>query len=103
LRDKSRYLLVESNIDIAESDREQFTFALYNGLLHSIGESNYHVVNPKVVDFVEKSRFIIKSSLVGYNKLILAFALIKKMEGMDVYFYTLKSSGTIKALNSFKY
>jgi RNase P/RNase MRP subunit POP5 len=47
---------------------------------------------------VDESRFVIKSSLEGTGKLILAFALIKKVGETETAFYTLKSSGTIKAL-----
>ena len=102
IREKHRYILVESGTGVAERDRDSFTTGLYNGLLHCIGESNYHRVNPKVVSFTGNNRFVIRSSLAGCGPLIAAMALLKRVNGNDAYFYTLKSSGTIRALSSFK-
>lgn len=101
MRDKHRYVLVESGADVPEPEREDFSFGLYNALLHCLGESNYHRINPKVVKFVAANRFIIKSSLAGCGPMVAALALLKKVNNRDSYFYTLKSSGTIKALGSF--
>ncbi len=102
MREKHRYVLVESGMDVKEPDRENFAFGLRNALLHYIGESNYHRANPKIVEFTSQNRFIMRSSLWGYGQLVAALALIKKVNGSDYYFYTLKSSGTLKALDSFK-
>ncbi len=103
MRDKRRYILVESGIGIAEAERDDFSMALYNALLHSIGESTYHRVNPKMVKFMGERRFILRAALAGSGLLIAALGLLKKINGRDCYFYTLKTSGTIKALASFKY
>ena len=103
MREKHRYVLVESGAGVPESERESFVFGLRNALLHCIGESNYHRANPKIVDFVGPNRFIMRSSLWGYGPLIAALTLIKKVNNSDSYFYTLKSSGTLRALGSFKH
>ncbi len=103
MRDKRRYILVESGIGVAEAERDDFSLALYNALLHSIGESTYHRVNPRMVKFVSDRRFVLRAGLAGSGLLIAALGLLKKMNGKDCYFYTLKTSGTIKALSSFKY
>ncbi len=99
MREKHRYLLVESSAPI-KGDEKSFTNALYRELIRCIGEMNYHNVNPRVVKLLGEKRFIIKSSLEGTGQLVLAFALIKRLNDSDVAFYTLKSSGTIKALQS---
>ena len=100
MRDKHRYILVESSCEVAEADRERFSSGLYSGLLQCIGEANYHRVNPRVMDFVGSRRFIIRSMLDGCGLTVAALAMIKKVNGDDVYFYTLKCSGTMKALGS---
>lgn len=103
MRDKHRYILVEAGTDIDDDEIGDFSSGLYSGLMHCIGEANYHRVNPKIVDFVSKNRFIMKSSLSGSGFLIGALALIKMVNNRETYFYTLKTSGTIKALSSFEY
>ncbi|MFI5412266.1 MAG: Rpp14/Pop5 family protein [Candidatus Micrarchaeales archaeon] len=100
MRDKKRYVLVETSIKISEDERG-FSHSLYKELIRCIGEINYHNVNPKFIKFVGQNRFIIRASLDGTAELILAFALIKKIGDKEISFYTLKSSGTIKALGSF--
>lgn len=102
MREKHRYVLVESGMEVPEQDRENFALGLRNALLHYIGESNCHRANPRIVEFTGPNRFIMRSSLWGYGQLVAALALIKKVNGGDSYFYTLKSSGTLKALGSFK-
>ncbi len=99
MRDKKRYILVETSVKISEDERS-FSHSLYNELIRCIGEINYNKVNPKVMKLVGQNKFIIKSSLEGTTQLVLAFALIKKVGNKEMAFYTLKTSGTIKALLS---
>ncbi len=103
MRDKQRYVLVESGSSVQDAERDDFSLGLYNALLHSIGESNYHRVNPKVVKFLSDRRFVVRTSLSGCGPLVAALAMLKRVNNKDSYFYTLKSSGTLKALGSFKY
>ena len=103
IREKRRYILVESGFEVGEHDRESFAYGLYDGLLRCLGETGYHRVNPKVVDFVGSNRFIMRSSLSGAGSLVAARALLKRVNGKEAYFYTLKSSGTIRALSKFEY
>ena len=103
MRDKRRYILIESGMGVAEAERGDFSIVLYNALLHSVGESNYHRVNPKMVKFISDRRFVLRAGLAGSGQLVAALGLLKKINGKDCYFYTLKTSGTIKALSSFKY
>ena len=97
MRDKKRYLLVETTAKI-EGDPKSFGAMLYREIIRCIGESSYHRVNPRLVKLIGENHFIIKSSLEGTGQLILALALIKRIGDTDTAFYTLKSSGTIKAL-----
>lgn len=99
MRDKKRYVLVEASVKISEDERS-FSNSLYKELIRCIGEINYHKVNPRVMKLVGEKRFIIRSSLEGTGQLVLAFALIKKINNTEMSFYTLKSSGTIKAVSS---
>jgi RNase P/RNase MRP subunit POP5 len=99
MRDKKRYILVETTSRI-NTDPKDFGASLYREIIRCIGESNYHRVNPKLVKLVGENRFIIKSSLEGTGQLILAFALIKRIGEAETAFYTLKSSGTIRALGT---
>jgi RNase P/RNase MRP subunit POP5 len=101
MRDKKRYLLVESTIPLG-TDERSFSHSLYKEIIRCIGETSYHKINPKFMKFVSDNRFIIKSGLSGAGQLVLAFALIKKIDTKETGFYTLKSSGTIKALSAFK-
>ncbi|HUC38512.1 MAG TPA: Rpp14/Pop5 family protein [Candidatus Acidoferrum sp.] len=103
MKEKHRYILVESGTPVNEREREDFSFGLYNAMLHCVGEAAYHKVNPKVIKFVTEKRFLLKSTLQGSGVLIAALAMMKKVNGRDTYFYTLKTSGTIKAISSFKY
>ncbi len=97
MRDKHRYLLVEMSNETQLNDRE-FYALLSRELIRCIGEMHFHKVNPWFMKFVGKRSFILKSSLDGVNSLTLALALIKRLNTEPMAFYTLKSSGTIKAL-----
>ncbi len=97
MRDKRRYILVETTAAI-NSEPSEFGAQLYKEIIRCIGESNYHKINPRLVKLVSPNRFVIKGSLEGAGQLVLAFALIKRIGDVETAFYTLKSSGTIKAL-----
>jgi len=100
MRDKKRYILVETTARINWEPKE-FGTALYREIIRCIGESSYHKVNPRLIKLVGDNRFIIKSDLAGTGQLILAFALMKRIGETETAFYTLKSSGTIRALSGF--
>lgn len=88
MRTKHRYVLVESS---SYARRE----ALQSELLRVMG-TDYHVANPKVLDV--RGKMVIRCSLAGVGKLIAALALVKSVDGRENAFYTLKESGTIRAL-----
>jgi RNase P/RNase MRP subunit POP5 len=97
MRDKQRYVLVEAYPD-ADGYTETFWNQLSDELLRCIGETNYHITNPKFVKFVGKNTFIIRTTVPGAAQVILSLALIKNLNGKEIAFYTLKTSGTIRAL-----
>jgi RNase P/RNase MRP subunit POP5 len=98
MRRKTRYILVESATPIAEGGRARFEPLLYRSMLQSIGDLDYHRSNPKIAKFLDERRFILRCSLEGYRKALLALAMIKRIDERETAFYTLKSSGTIRAL-----
>ncbi len=98
MRDKRRYILVESTLAVKESARKEFEGELFKELLHNIGEGSYFSANPRVMDYIGDNRFILKCSLEKYKEVIIALTFIKRLGGNPVGFYTLKASGTISAL-----
>ena len=83
---------------LMEKESREFWNALSREMLRCIGEINYHRVNPKFERFVGKNRFIIKTTVPGASQVVLSMALIKNLDGEEIAFYTLKTSGTIRAL-----
>jgi len=96
VRIKKRYLMVESALPIP--DREEFKRQFYRELLLVLGELGYHKVNPRVIRFIGDRRFVMKADLEGVSDAIRATALINRIGEQNTAFYTLSSSGTIKAL-----
>lgn len=98
IREKHRYILVESGTELDGSGGKAFSDALCEELLGCIGALSYHKVKPKVVKMLDNRTFILKTSLYGCGMAIAALALIKEVGSAGTYFYTLKTSGTIRAL-----
>ncbi len=98
MREKRRYLLVESTLEVPEAARREFELELYKELMHNIGEVSYFKSNPKIVKYISGSRFVLKCSLLKYKETLIALTFIKRIGGKEVGFYTINASGTIKAL-----
>lgn len=96
MRDKRRYLIVESCNAI--DNPEIFQRRLMSALLQVVGESNFFKLNPKIMKMVDERRFIIRASLEGMRPLVLALSFITRLDGAETAFYTLGASGTILAL-----
>ncbi|MGC8651721.1 MAG: Rpp14/Pop5 family protein [Candidatus Micrarchaeia archaeon] len=94
MKAKFRYLLVSSSLSIGEMDEHE----LSRGLVHYIGASNYFIANPRIFKTVGDHAFIMKVSLRGYSALVLALALMKHISGKECGFFTVYTSGTLKAL-----
>jgi RNase P/RNase MRP subunit POP5 len=102
MREKRRYILVESTFETAEGLRKEFEFELFKELMHNLGEINYFKANPKVMKYIGAKKFILKCNLVKYKDVVLALTFIKRIAGKEAAFYTLNASGTIKALEKEK-
>lgn len=98
MREKHRYLLVRTTMEVGESLIREFDQELYRELLRSIGEYSYFRANPKVVKHIDNRTFVLKCSLAKCRETIIALTFIKRIAGKEIGFYTLNSSGTIKAL-----
>jgi RNase P/RNase MRP subunit POP5 len=99
MREKRRYILVQSTMEVAEQNRKGFETELCMELLHKIGEISYFRANPKIIKFIGSDKFILKCNLAKYKDTVIALTFIKRINGADVGFYTLNASGTIRALN----
>ncbi len=98
MRDKRRYILVMSSRPIAEQERRRFEAELYSALMLQLGEAEYFKANPKIVRFTAKDSFILKVMLERYEQSIVALTFVKSMAGKPIGLYTMKSSGTIRAV-----
>ena len=107
IREKHRYIMVEASENINavgdEATNKRFENALYTALRAELGDISYFSVNPKLVLRQGSSVLVMRCSLKGFGSLVRAFALIKRFEGREMGFYTIKSSGTIRALKNFPY
>ncbi len=98
MKEKRRYILVKYSGRVAQEAAQEFEHGLYRELLKMLGELHYADANPKLAKMLEDGYFVLRSSLSGAGDCILALSMIKKLNGEDAFFYTIKSSGTIKAL-----
>jgi RNase P/RNase MRP subunit POP5 len=93
VRVKHRYVLVESAAEAGGTGA-----ALQAELLRQMGGMLYPRANPKVLDV--GGRLVIRCSLDGLGSLIVALSMIKAMDGRPAAFYTIRTSGTLRALLS---
>jgi RNase P/RNase MRP subunit POP5 len=98
MREKHRYILVQSTAEIDMQSRHTFEHELFKELLHNIGEVSYYRANPKIMKYLDNRKFILKCNLVKYKETLLALTFIKSINKKEMGFYTLNASGTIKAL-----
>ena len=98
MKEKRRYILVKYSGGVAQEAAQEFEHGLYRELLKMLGELHYADANPKLAKMLEDGYFVQRSSLSGASDCILALSMIKKLNGEDAFFYTIKSSGTLKAL-----
>ena len=102
VRIKHRYVLVRFEFEDSahvQNLEDKVKHGLRNELIANIGSLRYHIVNPYVIK-VDSGTLIIRCSLEGMPMLIAALAVIKSIGNENVAFYTIKSSGTIRALTA---
>lgn len=97
MRDKKRYIMVESASELS-MDKEGLDRALKQAVLSLVGQLGYYDISPKLVSLIDSKHFVVRCRLQGYERMLLASALIKRLGETETGLYTLKSSGTIKAL-----
>ncbi|MCL4381014.1 MAG: Rpp14/Pop5 family protein [Candidatus Marsarchaeota archaeon] len=95
MKQKTRYLLVESGVPIL--DARQFLSDFHSELLGMIG-MEYYKLNLKVMAFISENTFIIRCANNYISLLVVALTFMKRVRSQPTYFYTLKSSGTMLAL-----
>lgn len=98
MRDKRRYIFVVSSRTIAEPDQKRFEAELYSAMMTQLGEAEYFKANPKVVKFKGRDHFVLKVMHDRYEESIVALTFIKSIGSKPIGLYTVKSSGTIKAV-----
>ncbi len=101
IREKRRYILIEASEPLdMDSGRHEFERDLHSALMAELGGIHYFAANPKFVLKLGSTAFIMKCSLIGFSDTVRAFAMIRSVGGRELGFYTLKSSGTIRALKA---
>ncbi|MCL4411473.1 Rpp14/Pop5 family protein [Candidatus Marsarchaeota archaeon] len=100
MREKRRYVLVETSTPV-RGDQDEFKKRLYISLMDCAGQLGYHRINPHVIGFVGSDMFILRASLEGTPSMVAALAMVKSVAGSEMAFYTLKSSGTLRALRDY--
>lgn len=100
MREKKRYILVEMYAPAPE-DTDSFKKGLYAELVKCAGQLEYHRMNPHVIEFLAGNRFIVRASLEGTPAIVAALAFVKSVNGAENAFYTLRSSGTLRALREY--
>jgi len=101
LKEKHRYILVRAWRALPEPERQTFERSFYSSMLAVLGELGYSEAHPKLIKFLDDSHFIIKCTLEGKESTLLSLSMMKKVGGEDAFFYTLRSSGTLRALQKY--
>jgi RNase P/RNase MRP subunit POP5 len=70
----------------------------YKELGRMIGEMNYNRVNPRITKGLSATTFVMRVDNDGLAQAVRALALMRQLDRQETAFYTLLSSGTIKAL-----
>lgn len=93
MRPKHRYILVESTVE-----NSQAKASLPRALLAELGTVQYARATPRILEI--QGRIVVRCSLEGFDSMMVALSLIRELDRKKAAFYTLKASGTIKALMS---
>ena len=97
-RRKSRYVLLELTRDVDMTAKEN-DHSLKNSLLNYMGEHSYADANPHVMR-QDGNRVVIRVNRGMERELILATCFIKRIGNVDLGIYSIKTSGSIRALLS---
>jgi RNase P/RNase MRP subunit POP5 len=97
IRRKSRYILIEASGDIDMSSKGTQA-GLYDGMAMAIGHIGSLNIGPKIMCQVGPRTFILRVARGTEGTATLAIAFVKELEGREIGFYTIKTSGSIKKL-----
>lgn len=97
-RRKFRYILVDPSMPLDSSDKE-FQAALSEGMLRYLGEFGYVDASPKVVRTAANGSFMLRVNRGTEAAVTLALAFVKELDGTEIGFYTIKTSGTLLSLH----
>ena len=97
LKRKNRYILVEASspLDAVAESR-----SIEAAMLRALGELYYSEANPKVVAQSDPTLFAIRVNRGQEGRVILALSFAREISGRKMGLYTLKTSGTLRALHS---
>jgi RNase P/RNase MRP subunit POP5 len=90
-------MLLETTADIVV-EKEELERLVKQAVLSLVGQLGYYDISPKLISVVDKNHIVMRCRLRGYKRMLLVFSLIKRLGSMETGIYTLKSSGTLKAL-----
>ena len=97
-RRKFRYILVEPSAPLDPSDKS-FQAALSEGMSRYMGEFGYVDASPKVVRTAANGSFMLRVNRGTETAVTLALAFVKALDGTEIGFYTIKTSGTLLSLH----
>jgi len=99
-KQKNRYVLVEASAPIDTSDRA-VSSELVEAIIDEIGALEYASAFPKVMSQLGDRSFVLRVNRGHESTIILALSFVKSVQGREMGFYTIKTSGTIRKLVSF--
>ena len=99
-RPKNRYLLVESSVPLDTRD-SVLAKRILDALAFEIGAIGYVKANPKMVYQAGDRAFILRMNRGYEDDVVLALSFVKEIGNATVGLYTIRTSGTIRALISY--
>lgn len=99
-RPKNRYLLVESPMPLDTRDHV-LAKRILDAITFEIGAIGFVKANPKIVYQAGDRAFILRINRGCEDGVVLALSFIKEIGDVKIGFYTIRTSGTIRALISY--
>ncbi len=91
MRAKHRYILLMSTHAVEGQ-------SIKRALFYKLG-INYYKASIRIIS-MQQNIAIIKCSLESFMQVIAALTMVKEVDGHEIAFYTLKASGTLRALKA---
>ncbi len=97
---KNRYILVETSSPIDLSNRGVFE-EVASKLKSYLGEHAFMESNPQIISKLDEKNFIMKVTRGTEKQLFLALSFLKGVNDKEIGFYTLRTSGTVRAIKDY--